>query len=118
MASFLKRKLSESVDGMPILVAATSTAGTLIHTAVAGTTDGTYDEIWLYAQNNHTAAVTVTVEYGDANTAHNIIFTVASKSGFTFHHPGLLLQNSKTIRVFAGTANVVTISGFVHRITD
>lgn len=118
MATAVKRKLSESVDGMPILVAATATAGTLIHTAVSGTVDGTYDEIWLYAYNGHTAAVELTIEYGDASTEHNIKVTLASKSGFSFQHPGLLLQNAKTIRAFAGTANVVTISGFVNRITD
>ncbi len=119
MASFLKRKLSGSTDGMPIKVVATATAGTTIHTAVSGTTDGTYDEIWLYAQNNHTAAVTLTIEYGGATAPdQNIIVTLASKSGLSLIVPGLILQNGLTVKAFAGTANVVTIMGWVNRITD
>lgn len=119
MASFLKRKLSESVDGMPILVAATATAGTTIHTAVAGTTAGSFDEIWLYAYNSHTAAVELTIEYGGATAPdQNIKVTLASKSGLSLIVPGLILQNGLTVAAFAGTANVVTISGWVNRITD
>jgi len=51
-----KRKLSGSTDGKPIKVVATATAGTTIHTAVAGTTAGTFDEIWLYAYNGHSSS--------------------------------------------------------------
>lgn len=119
MASFLKRKLSGSTDGMPIKVVATATAGTTIHTAVAGTTAGSFDEIWLYAYNSHTAAVELTIEYGGATApAQNIKVTLASKSGLSLIVPGLILQNGLTVAAFAGTANVVTISGFVNRITD
>ena len=119
MASFLKRALSGSTSGMPIKVAATATAGTTIHTAVAGTTAGTYDEIWLYAYNSHTAAVELTIEYGGATAPdQNIKVTLASKSGLSLIVPGLILQNGLTVAAFAGTANVVTISGWVNRITD
>ena len=118
MATAVKRKLSGSTDGMPISVVATSTVGTLIHTAVAGTTEGTYDEIWIYAQNNHTSAVTLTVEYGDATTTHNIICTLASKSGLQLIIPGLILQNGATVKAFAGTTAVVALSGFVNSMTD
>lgn len=113
-----KRKLSGSTDGMPVLVEATATAGTLIHTAVAGTDDGTYDEIYIFAENNHTLPVTLTIEYGDATTSHNIITTLASKSGLQLIIPGLILQNSMTIKAFAGTASVISLSGFVNRMTD
>lgn len=116
--SILKRKLSGSTDGMGILVAATATPGTLIHTAVSGTTAGTYDEIWLWAQNNHTADVNLTIEYGDATTSHNIIVTIPSKSGLFTVIPGLILQNGMTVKAFAGTTNVITIYGFVHSLTD
>ena len=53
MVTATKRKLSGSTDGKPILIAATSTPGTAIHTAVAGTTAGTYDEIWLWVHNTN-----------------------------------------------------------------
>lgn len=119
MATAVKRKLSGSTDGKPIKVVQTATAGTAIHTAVAGTTAGTFDEIWIYAQNNHTTTVQLTVEFGDATAPDgNIILTLASKSGLQLIVPGLPLQNAATVKAFASVANVVTISGFVNSITD
>ena len=119
MATALKRKLSGSTDGLPIKVVATATAGTTIHTAVAGTTAGTFDEIWLFAFNSHTASVTLTIEYGGATAPdQNIVSTWASNSGLQLIVPGLILQNGLVVKAFAGTANVVTISGFVNTITD
>jgi len=119
MATAVKRKLSGSTDGKPIKVAATATAGTAIHTAVAGTTAGTFDEIWLFAQNNHSTTVTLTIEFGSATAPDgNIILTLASKSGLQMIVPGLILQNEATVKAFADVANVVTISGFVNKITD
>ena len=119
MATAVKRKLSGSTDGKGIKVAATATAGTAIHTAVAGTTAGTFDEIWLYAFNSHTEAVTLTIEFGGATAPdQNIVCSLASKSGLQLIVPGLILQNEATVKAFAGTANVITISGFVNSITD
>lgn len=119
MASFVKRKLSGSTDGMPIKVVATATLGTTIHTAVAGTTAGTFDEIWLYAYNGHTSAVTLTIEFGGATVPdQNIVVSLASKSGLSLIVPGLILQNEKVVSAFASTANVITISGWVNQMTD
>ena len=119
MATAKKRILNGSTDGKPIKVVATATAGTLIHTAVAGQTAGTYDEIWLYAYNGHTADVVLTIEFGGATVPdQNIIVTVGFKSGLMLVVPGLILQNGLTVKAFAGTANVITLSGFVNTITD
>ena len=119
MAIIKKRKLSGSASGAPIKVVAVATAGTLIHTAVVETTDGTYDEIWLYAQNNHTTNATLTIEFGGATAPdQNIIITLASKSGLQLVIPGLILQNGLTVRAFASVANVVCLSGFINTITD
>ena len=119
MAIVVKRKLSGSTDGMPIKVVPTSTAGTTIHTAVAGTTAGTFDEIWLYAYNGHTAAVDLTIEYGGATVPdQNIIVTLEAKSGLQMIVPGLILQNGLVVKAFASVANVITLSGWVNSITD
>lgn len=119
MATVVKRKLSGSTDGMPIKVAATATAGTAIHTAVAGTTAGTFDEIWLYAVNSSSSAVKLTVEFGGATDPDNHIeVTLAAESGLQLIVPGLILQNEKTVKAFAGTANVICVSGWVNSITD
>lgn len=119
MATGNKRKLSSSTDGKPILIAATATAGTALHTAVAGTTAGTFDEIWLYAYNAHTADVLLTVEFGGATAPdQNIKVTVPFQSGVICVVPGLILQNAMTVKAFAATTNVITISGFVNALTD
>lgn len=119
MSQAVKRKLSGSTDGMPIKVVATATAGTTIHTVPAGTTDGSYDEIYLYAYNGHTTTVTLTIEYGGATVPdQNIIITLAAKAGLTLIIPGLILQNALSVKAFASVTNVITLSGFVNRITD
>jgi len=119
MATAVKRKLSGSTNGKGIKITQTATAGDTIHTAVAGTTDGTYDEIWLYAYNGHTGNVTLTIEFGGATVPdNNIILTLSAKAGLVLVVPGLLLQNAQVVKAFASVANVVTISGFVNAITD
>jgi hypothetical protein len=119
MATFYKRKLSGSTNGLGIKITDTATPGTLIHTAVAGTTAGTFDEIWLYAYNGHTAAVTLTVEFG-GHTApdQNIVCSLASKSGLQLIVPGAILQNEMDVNAFASVDDVIVIYGFVNALTD
>lgn len=118
-SSAYKRKLSGSTDGKGIKVAATGTPGTTIHTAVSGTTPGTFDEIWLWAYNDSTADVELTIEFGGTTDPDNlIVVTIPYKSGLIPVVPGLILQNSAVVAAFAGSANVVTISGFVNAMTD
>lgn len=112
MATFSKEFLSGSTDGLGALVAATATPGTLIHTAHATGKD----EIWIYATNNDTVAVTLTVEFGDATATNNMVLQIPSKSGLTLVVPGLPLTNSKTVKAFAGTTNKITLTGYVNRI--
>lgn len=114
-----KRKLSGSTDGKPIKVVATATTGTTIHTAVSGTTAGTFDEIWLWAFNSSSANVVLTVEFGGTTAPdQNIVVTIPAQSGLVPVIPGLILQNGAVVTAFAGSANVVTLSGFVNTITD
>ncbi len=115
MATYSKELLSASTNGKGVLVAATSTAGTLIHTAVSGTTD--LEEVWLYAVNAHSADIKLTLEWGEATEpTGNIEQTVPTESGLMLLVPGLLLQNGLTIKAFAGTANEVVIHGYVNKI--
>lgn len=116
MATYSKGLLSGSTNGKQIKVAATATAGTLIHTAVSGTTN--LDEIWLYAVNSSTSGVKLTIEWGEASAPDgNIEVTVPAEDGYMLVVPGLLLQNGLTVRAFAGTANVILINGYVNKIT-
>jgi hypothetical protein len=119
MAQAFKRKLSGSTDGKPIKVVATATAGTTIHTAVAGTTAGTFDEIWLWAYNGDTVARILTLEWGGATVPdQNIIVTLQPKAGLVPVAPGLILQNGMVVKAFADAANIVTINGYVNTMTD
>ena len=79
MATIAGRILSGSTNGLGILVAATATLGTTIHTAVAGTSD--YDEITLYAVNNDTVERELTIEWGTATAYGNIPIPIKSKQG-------------------------------------
>jgi len=118
VAQVAKRKLSGSTDGRNVLVVATASAGTLIHTAVTGTTAGTFDEIWLYAYNSSAAGVVLTIQFGGTTAINDDIkVTVPSLSGLTAIVPGFILQNGSVVRAYAGSANVVTVSGFVNAIT-
>jgi hypothetical protein len=119
MATAVKRKLSGSTDGKAIKVVQTATAGDTIHTAVAGTTAGTYDEIWLWAYNGHTVDVVLTLEFGGATVPdQNIVVTIPFKAGLVPVVPGFILQNAMVVKAFAGVANVITLNGFVNAITD
>lgn len=114
--SFSKSLLSGSTQGKGIKVVQTSTAGTLIHTAVSGTSS--MDEIWLYAFNSSAAAVLLTLEWGEATAPDgNIVISIPAQSGLVLVAPGLLLQNDLVVRAFASLANVITIHGYVNRIT-
>ncbi len=115
MATYSKELLSGSTNGKQIKVAATATAGTLIHTATAGSTD--IDEIWLYAVNSDTTARKLTIEWGEATAPDgNIEIVIAPEDGYVLIAPGLPLQNGLVVRAFAATANVILINGYVNRI--
>lgn len=117
MASAIKTKLSASTDGKAVKVVATATTGTTIHTAVSGTT--LWDEIWLWAYNSHTASVDLTIEFGGTTNPDNrILQTISIKSGLVLIIPGLILQNGAVVTAYAGTANVVTLTGFINQITN
>jgi hypothetical protein len=119
MATFTKQKLSGSTDGLGIKVTGTGTGSTVtVHTAVAGTTVGTFDEIWIYAVNTSASSVKLTIEWGTATAADgNIEVTVLPEAGLVTIIPGLILQNAKVVKAFAGTADVILVTGFVNAIT-
>jgi hypothetical protein len=119
VATFSKQILSGSTDGRAIKVAATATAGTTIHTASSTTT--TLDEVWIYAQNTDTTDRKLTIEWGGTTAPDDLIeYTVKAENGLYLIIPGLILKGNATplvVRAFAATANVITITGYVNRIT-
>jgi hypothetical protein len=117
MATYSKIKLSGTpADGRNIKVVPTATAGTTIHTAVAGTSD--LDEIWLYASNTDGTDRKLTIEYGGVATPDDLTeVTITAEAGWVLVCPGLLLQNGLIVKAFAAAANVIMINGYVNRIT-
>ena len=116
MATFSKTVFSGSTDGKGIKVAATATAGTLVHTGSA--TAATLHEVWLYAVNSSATDVKLTIEWGEATAPDgNIEYTVKAENGLYLIIPGLILKGNATaltIKAFAGTANVIVVHGYVN----
>ena len=120
MATYSKTILSGSTDGRGILVAATATAGTLIHTGSATAT--TLDEIWLYAVNSDAADVKLTLEWGGVTVSNDLIeVTVTAESGLMLVAPGLLIKGNAgaalEVRAWAAVTNDIIIHGYVNQIT-
>jgi len=121
MATFSKQLLSASTDGRAIKVVATAiaTSPTLIHTG--SSTASTFEEVWIYAQNNHTSDVALRLGFGGVTDPDDIIeYTIKTKGGLYLVVPGLILKGNAsaalTIRAAAGTTNVISLSGYVNRI--
>lgn len=119
MATISKIELSGSTDGRPTKVAATSTPGTIIHTAASVTGADNYDELWLWACNTDTTARKLTVEWGSTTSPDDTIewTNLAPEDGLVQIIPGLILQNGLIARAFASSGNVVIIVGYCNRIT-
>ena len=114
MATTITRlPFSGSADGQGIKVAATASPGTLVHTAHATATD----EVWLWCVNSSASAVKLTVQFGGTTDPDDSIeATIAPESGLFLIVPGLVLSNSKVVRAFAATANVLAVHGYVNRL--
>jgi len=123
MATFSKLAFQPTTmtvgTGLGTLVVATATAGTVIHTCSNVATH--IDELWLYAYNNHSSSVLLTVEFGGVTAPKDVIkSTLAVQSGLVLICAGLVLQGNTSpvvVRAFAATASQVSIFGYVNRIT-
>lgn len=117
MTTFTRVLLSGSTSGRVIPVAATATAGTLLHTAVAGST--AFDVIYLWVSNVTGSAATLTIEYGGVTDPGDHIckaVSIPANSGPTLVVNGLMLNGGLVVRAFSGTASALNASGYVNRI--
>ena len=117
MATYSKLLLSGSTNGRVIPVAATATPGTLLHTAVAGTTS--FDEIYLWASNVTGSPVALTIQWGGVTDPGDHLvktYTIPAYSPPIPLATGQLLNNGLVVRAFAATASAINIAGFVNRI--
>jgi len=115
MPTFDKEFLSGSTNGRGIKITTTATAGDTIHTATSSTTH--MDEVYLYAMNSDTTDRLVTVEFGGATDPDDLVeYTVPAQDGAHLIIPGWPLNNTLAVKVFAETANVITVNGYVNRV--
>lgn len=117
MATYSRQLLSGSTNGRAIPVAAAATPGTLIHTALAGSTG--FDEVYLWVSNVTGAAATLTLEWGgvtDPGDHMTKAFSIPANSGPTPVVFGQVLNNGLVVRAFSGTASALNLTGFVNRI--
>lgn len=105
--------LSGSTDGRGILIAASSSPGTTIHTAQASAS--LVDQVWLYAANNSTASQTVRVQFGSTATADLIRSDIPYQAGLHLIVAGLALRNSLPVRAWATEADKVSMFGYIIR---
>lgn len=116
MATIAPILLSGSTSGKQIKVVAIATAGTLLHTAVTGTTS--FDEIWLYAVNTSASTVTLTLELGGvAAPDDNVPIQIPPNVGPVNVLAGIRMNGAVVVRAFASVASVVDIHGNVNRYT-
>ncbi len=115
-AQFTKVQLSGGANGRNVLVVATSSPGTTIHTATS--TSGAMDELWLWAMNTDTSDRKLTIELGGTTAPNDLIeLTMPAESGLIPIVPGFPLDGGVIVKAFCATGNVVTVNGFVNRIS-
>lgn len=119
MGSIAKLPLSGSSQGKPILIAATASTGTTVH--ATGTSSTIIDEVWLYCTNNDTISRNITIEFGATGTGNQITASIPAKSGLSILVTGLVLTGTgsvaSTITAFSNVTNVISISGYINRLT-
>lgn len=108
---------SGSTNGRPIEVAATTTPGTIIHTAT--NTAGEIDEIIIYAVGSSTTARKLTIELGGTTVSDDLIeVTIPAEDGLHLVLPPHRMNGGVVIRAFAAVTNEINIVADVNRITD
>jgi len=109
---------SGSTNGRQILIAATATPGTLLHTATADPAE--IDEVTVeLSVPTHTAALLATIEVGGVTSPNDlVVLSVNNKAGVTTAVFQRRLNGGVVVRCFAGTTNLVVASVTVNRISN
>ena len=111
--SFTKRVLSGSTNGRPISVTAVAATGSTLHTTASQS-----DEIWLWGMNTASYTARLVIEFGGTATTDTINFDLpAVGAGPTLLIPGWVLTATLVARGYATVASVISIDGYVNRIS-
>jgi hypothetical protein len=113
--TYTKNILSGSTSGASISVAATSSPGTTIHTAVAGSSD--IDEVWIYAVNLDNESRTLYLQWGGVAAKDLIPVNLDPNEGIRCIIPGYPVNGGLEIKAYGDEADKIAIHGFVNEIT-
>ncbi len=117
MATYAPLIASGSTNGRVIPIAATATPGTLLHTAVSGTTS--WDEVYIWISNVTGSAATLTIEWGGVlDPGDHIVkgFSIPANSPPILVVAGVRMNNGLVIRAFSGTGSALNAALNVNRI--
>ena len=112
MSTLTKEFLSASTNGRGIKIAATATAGTLLHTAHASAKD----KVWVYLSNTSASDVVASIEFGGTTSPDDIVKVTVPAAKTILAIPGLIVSGGLAVRCFAAAANVLSAFGEVDRL--
>ena len=120
--AYTKMALSGAATGLGILVASTGpagTAGTTIHTAVAGS--NSIDEIVLYASCMGATQILLTLQWGSTTISGSVYpdeidYVITASTGLQLVCDHQIMNGGLVLTAYAATANLIMIHGFVNRI--
>src|SRR5271157_2590038 len=104
MSTYTKQFLSgSSISAPQILISAiTSGSANPIHT----NTSGSIDEVYLYAYNDSTSSLTLSLLWGGTSEPKDVVrATIAAQGGRALIVDGKIIQNGATISAYASVAN-------------
>lgn len=114
--AYTREPLSGSTNGRGIKVTGTGTGSTVtVHTAQSGST--LVDVVTIYAMNDTTTGLLLTLEWGGTTDPDDLITMVipAQGQGLVPVVIDLVIQNSLVVKAFAETGNLITLFGFINR---
>lgn len=113
--TWTKLPLSASTNGRGVLVTATASAGTTIHTATAGTTN--WDFVTIQASNTDPTTIKLVIEFGGTTVPNDdIVMYIPGQVGLVDVVKGLMLQNGCVVKAWAGTGSLITLFGEVNHL--
>jgi hypothetical protein len=116
--AYQNRVLSGDTHGIGILITGTTSAGAdIIHTALASTTEGEGDQVWLWADNPDVTAHVLKIWWGGTTAVTNEKTYVIP--GLTSDVPlmrGRLIRNGLVVKASCDVANKVSVGGHANRI--
>lgn len=116
MPTFSRQLLSASTDGLPVVVAATASPGTLLHTAVGG---AGRDEVFIWVANVTGGPATLSVQWGSTSDPAGMAckgLSIPPNGPPVPIMVGQTIANAQEVRAFSDTASALNITGYINRI--